>query len=642
MSNNAMDPDYIWPLVLLTDLCAPSLEKLTGLVQSTLKDDLKLHSDNYGGTSFHENLTQVNVHPWSPPRRLLEYISRQGPCRDSQSNIHALAVLAYRSGRPRIIVADEATKRQLSGKYDPEADPPYYKGGCISTILVSTRRDTQGGLSVFAKRAICSAQETMFNLDDIDFFYKNPDPQPSGFRSVHKVWGPLWAHAEGWKGLTMHDPYQEPFSSRTGDILGKEYYSDAVIMGLSRYLPKELAVQISNTRSSPIKMPVWKRRPSNTHLVIFLLYPTTTQEFEKTLRTLQDSLPAMFPPEKVTRKLSGGEWVYGTEPWYTEIPDMTLELIPWDLHRLKTRQDLTDFWDEYRVWDARLGTIYEVTPLICLRKPLSDLDEAQFNVLTVKSPYPSPLIMRHMTFGDICTNMESFGPVNVWGGSFNHVSRKKGAEEELWHPEQPFFIHPPRWLPINGTNWIRTVVFLTNQLTEAGRQSLERIMLTFVKPDWSEPESDTESRDEERRPEYSFVPWKSEDTGMLDGKVKDIWDLVQSLYLHTTASNRRRAPFVCVDQQFEVDQTVILVVADEYKSEPGHDLLQHLPFPSLRGFRYIRAPAHLAYFENTNWVSDSGNYHGWSIYRRQGWPALGKLPDDPEVEAEYVDGNASP
>ncbi|OQE12140.1 hypothetical protein PENVUL_c001G03784 [Penicillium vulpinum] len=391
-------------------------------------------------------------------------------------------------------------------------------------------------------------------------------------------------------------------------------------------------------------MPIWKRRPGNTHLVIFLLYHTTAQELDETYRTLQESLPAMFPPEKVTRRMSKGEWIYETEPWYTKTPDMTLELISRDRHRMKTRLDLVDFWDEYRVWDAKLGARPEIMPLIFLRKPLSDLDEAQFNVLTFKSShsYRSPAIMRHMVFGDLCTDIERFGCVNVYRGAFEHAPRKKSAEEEFWHPEQPFFISPPLWLPIIKTNWIRTVVSLTNQLTEAGKLSLEQILLTFDEPDLSGSESEVASRDEETRPEFLFVPWKSDDTGMVEGKVKDIWEVVRDLYLYPKSDNRRAVSFVCVDRQFEADQTVILVVVEEYKSEPDHDLLQHLPFPSLRGFRYIRAPVHLAYIGNSNTVIDHGNYHEWSIYRRQGWPALGKLPDDLETEAEYVDGDVFP
>ncbi|KAJ5836255.1 hypothetical protein N7447_002281 [Penicillium robsamsonii] len=637
MLDEPMDPGYIWPLVLLADLCASSQAKLIGLIQQTLKDDLELRSDDYFEAASQKDITEVKVHPWSPPRRLLESIARQGPCRDSQSNLHALAVLAYRSGRPRIIVADEATKRQLLGKYLPDAD---LRPGVISIILLSTRCDIQsGGLSVFARRAICSAQENMFNLDDIDYIWDDPDPQPSGFRSVHKAWGPLWAHAKGWRGLTIHDPNQEPFTSRAGDISGREYYANAVVTALGRHLPTELAVQVSNIHSTPIRMPVWKRRPGNTHLVIFLLYQTTAQEFEKTQRTLQQSLPAMFPAEQVKRRMSQGEWIFETKPWYTETPDMTLELIPWDRHRMKTRLDLMDFWDEYRLWDAELRTRPGIMPLIFLRKPLSDLDEPQFNVLTIKSIYPSPVITRHMVFGDICTNMERLGCVHVYGGPFEYGLRKKGAGEEFWHPEQPFFINPRPWLPVITTSWIRVVFSLTNQLTEAGKQSLKRIMLAFDESDGSGSEAD--SQNEETRPEYSLIHWKG-DTDMVDGKVKDIWDIVQDLHLYPRINGWGPLYFVCVDRQFGIDQTVIQVVADKCKSEPGHDLLHHLPFSGLRGFRYRRVPADLAYHENSNQEMDHGK-HGWSIYRREGWPALGTLPDDLlEVEAEYVDGETCP
>jgi hypothetical protein len=153
---------------------------------------------------------------------------------------------------------------------------------------------------------------------------------------------------------------------------------------------------------------------------------------------------------------------------------MTLEMIPWDRHRMKTRLDILDFWDEYRLWDAELRKRRGIMPLICLRKPLSDLDEAQFNVLTLKPEYPSPVIMKDRVFGDICTDMEGFGCVGVYGGAFQNETSKKGAEEELWHPEQPFFINPPPWLPTVKTNLHRIVFLLTNQLTEAGKKKSGR------------------------------------------------------------------------------------------------------------------------------------------------------------------------
>lgn len=82
----------------------------------------------------------------------------------------------------------------------------------------------------------------MFNLDDIDYMCGDDDPQAKPFKSVHKSWGPLWTHGQGWRGTMLHDPDEEPFKSRTADILGREYYAKAVTTALGRYLPIELAI----------------------------------------------------------------------------------------------------------------------------------------------------------------------------------------------------------------------------------------------------------------------------------------------------------------------------------------------------------------------------------------------------------------
>ncbi|KAJ6096291.1 hypothetical protein N7486_007037 [Penicillium sp. IBT 16267x] len=604
MSDDVIDPDYIWPLVLLTELSVPSLEKLIGLVQSTLKDDLQLHSADYFG-AFSKSMIF-----------LMKSISAHGPCRDSQSNIHALAVLAYRSGRPRIIVADEATKRQLSGKYLPDADlaTPNDQGNVISVILISTRCDTKsGGLSVFAKRAICSAQENMTYFDEADWSLVDPDPQPSAFRSIHKAWGPLWTDAQGFRGLKMLDPYQEPFTSRTGDVLGREYYTRAAV----------------------------------TALVIFLMYPSTAQEREETLQILQESPKRIFADEQRERKWLKKYSIYGVpdsseydssgidspdfdepdidEPEYTAL-DVTFELIPWEQHRMKTRLDLLDFWDEYRVWGVRIGGP-DSMPLICLHEPMSCHDEAVFNVLTFKdNPYPSPVVMRNMSFGDIWDSMTRFE-------GFNHCWRKQnfheeGSEEEFWHPDRPFFYNPPPWSPMVKKDRLRTVVSLTNKLSDAAKENLERIMLRFHEVDnWDDLEPDDIAGRPAEGPEYSFVPWKSGDAGMVDGKLKDIWNFLENSEKHPM---RGLCDFVCVDQQFEVDGTVILVASDVYE-HPHHDLLQHLPFPGLRGFTYARAPAHSAYCGNMNWINEDA-IDDWMDYRRQGWPAPEMLPDDEGVE----------
>lgn len=91
MSDDLMDPHYTWPLVLLTDLCASSQAKLSGLVKSTLEDNLESYSDQYFGASAQaENDTHkvnVNVRVWSPPRRLLESITQGSTSRQSKQSL---------------------------------------------------------------------------------------------------------------------------------------------------------------------------------------------------------------------------------------------------------------------------------------------------------------------------------------------------------------------------------------------------------------------------------------------------------------------------------------------------------------------------------------------------------------------------
>ncbi|KUM66019.1 hypothetical protein ACN42_g1050 [Penicillium freii] len=646
MPDDRMDPHYTWPLVLLTDLCASSQAELNGLVKSTLEDNIKSHSDLYFGTSARaENVTHkvnVNVRVWSPPRRLLESIAQGGPRRDSQSNLYALAILAYRSGRPRIIAADETTKRQLSGRFLEDRDLySIREGGRISVILLSTQRNPDSGeCSVFARRAVCSPQETMFNLDDIDYMDGDDDPQAKPFKSVHKSWGPLWTHGQGWRGTMLHDPDEEPFKSGTADILGREYYAKAVVTAFGRYLPTELAIQISNMNSLPIKMPVWNRRPSKTHLVIFLTYPTTSQDLETTYQKLAEAVPTRFlhTRNRFLSTTSDTGFVIETEEWYTEA-HMTLELVPWDRHSMKTRRDIVNFWNEYRVWDAQLGrNEHGIMPLIYLRRPLSALDEAQFGVLTCKPLKKNPIFMLKMTFFDICSDMEEFGCVLHFITSDVH-SRDKGAKEILCQPDEPFFVDPPPWLPIITTSWVRTVVFLTNQLSNAAKQTLEHLIIPPI--DMDSDGSDYDSRDGQMFPEYSTIPWR-EDAAIIDGKVEDIWELVRALYVYPKACARGTISFVCVDRQFELDQTVILVQADEWDSDLEHDLLQDLPFPRLRGFKYTRASAELAYVETYNGVNIHAVNHHWSKYRRPGWPVPGILPDDPVEDINYVDRSAYP
>lgn len=89
---------YPWLLVLLTDLDKANQDKLAGAVQLMLEDDLKIIRNTTLETI--SKPTPMSIYIWLPSRWLLRSISQQGTHQDSISNIHALAVMAFRSGFP--------------------------------------------------------------------------------------------------------------------------------------------------------------------------------------------------------------------------------------------------------------------------------------------------------------------------------------------------------------------------------------------------------------------------------------------------------------------------------------------------------------------------------------------------------------
>ncbi|CRL22109.1 unnamed protein product [Penicillium camemberti] len=622
-----IDPDYVWPLVLLTDLDETNQAKLVGFVESTLKKDLKSHSKHYFGDQFQAK-TCSKVKTWSPPQRLLESIAEQGPQRDSAGNIHALAVLAYRSGRPRIIVADEATKRQLSGNHIPFTDPQHV----VSVILISVERlhDDSDKISVNARRANClppplsppppnfgepvspdshddsDGPDGPDDLDDpaydgsvYDFMREGPDGiedsnQPDLFR-----------------GFTMHDPDREPFTADSA-VLGRERY-EMTLAALFPTLPMELVVKISDLYRSPIEMPIWERRPSGTHLHIFLLHHTTAEELHNTQKTIQDALPSIM--ERAATEWENDNGHDRRPPWGTGIPEMTVELIPRDRHWLRTRRDLLDFWEKYQPWHATFGLDDKVAPLLYLREPLSDINSAQFGVVTSMLDLGGdPPKTFRKAFGSLCVEILTLGNPSIPNPSLV-------TTEILCHPDLPCFSIGPTWGSLIEEE--SHLIFLTNRLTEEQTQELQ----------------DPSPILDESGEYYKVLPWKDRKAGAPDGKMEDIWEIITKSY-HASGAGDLPSIFVFADAQFALNETVILVKADLYEDEgcdPGHERLMHLPYPRLRGFQFMRVPIHWTGSRTKNQEIDGE----WLSYRRAGWPSPGVLPYDRSGRF-FVDGDSFP
>jgi hypothetical protein len=655
-----VDPDYSWPLILLTDLDETRQAQLVRLVKWAIKKDLKSYYRHYFGNEF-QGKPNSKVKIWSPPRQLLESIVAQGPERDSASNIHALAVLAYRSGRPRIIVADEATKRHLSGNHNPSFDDKHV----ISVILISVEKlhDDPDKIAVHVKRANCLppplspprqyeepvGPDHPDDFDDSDspegpagpsdtddsaydgsvYNFMHDDPvyggsiQPPVFDSTNLYLGPLWSHICDWRGFIMHDPDQEPFTVGSA-VLGRERYLKAVAAALSPSLPMELVINVSHTQPGPPKMPVWERRPSKTHLLILLLYHTTSEELHKTQSKIQDALPSIM--EQIALDCGSGEEGFDycdarSGRLFETLQITTVELIPRDRHRLRTRRELSAFWKQYYPWAADFHQNRKGVPLLYLSEPLSDLNTSQFGVINAMRGAP---IMFWRTLPAIFMNLAMRGPLST-------PSPDSKEMEMLYNPDQPCFLVEYLWQGM--TDDTRSVVFLTNRLTKEQTQRLQEIR---VRDESDDEESEDDESDDELGHEYVAVPWRNGKPGVTDGKVKDIWEIITNIYTFWT--DDEDILFIFVDAQFARDETVILVRADEYTDcDPEHELLRHLPFSCLRGFRYIRVPIHLTGSRAKNEAIDGE----WSSYRRPGWPSPGLLPND-EAQGVHVDGDSFP
>ncbi|KAJ5579820.1 uncharacterized protein N7459_005805 [Penicillium hispanicum] len=637
-----LDPNYSWPLVVLADLSDDSKTKLVSFVRQMLEYDLRYNSKDEvkQGPEDQNGLHHISIQTWSPSEWLFKSIAKQGAHRDSQGNLHALAVLGHRSGRPRIIVADECTKQQLDGITQSPG-----RGDWVSVVLLSTRQKStcSEGLSVFARRATCYPNERQRLMFEgwIQPYYR--DDQPSAFMSADKYWHPLWEHYEtnigGREGFVLHDPDRAVFEADM-PVTGREHYLSSVISSLKPYLPMELVTEIltlAENDTKRLEIPLWQRHPSRTHLVIFVFYQTTAEELERIRSVIQQAFSTFFPREMTVRvcDYENGGFYTRAEPWFPETPDMTVELIPWERHRLRSRRELMSFWAEYRLWDAKVEHYLWPSPLLFLLEPFSDIDSTKFSVVSCDGTWPKPTSISKLSLGSICRAVLSKGHVSLcqWDSlcfSANDYEAHNRYAETLWHPDQPFCNLVPRWQ--QGYGWI-AAFSLTNSLTE---EMIQHIREEVVADDGAQHDSDSEE-DEYGFPKMyigrrqcPFVPWKKGKAGETDGTVKDMWDILVEIY---TYPGRAVDTFLCLDRQSAVDQTVIFVKAD---MGPRQD---H-PLGCVRGFTYTRIPAHSAQdtFRQSTRMRHFVGPHGWiRTYLRPGWPPHGTYPHEREAEGDYVD-----
>ncbi|KAJ6190265.1 hypothetical protein N7519_000286 [Penicillium mononematosum] len=115
-------------------------------------------------------------------------MARQGSHRESQANLYALAVLAYQSGHSKLMVADELSKRQLTGNLRPG------EGTCLSVILISVNEkpSTVDGISVWARRENCRGQQIAQMFAKFDDTWKSNSVADKTKSDYHEEPRLLW------------------------------------------------------------------------------------------------------------------------------------------------------------------------------------------------------------------------------------------------------------------------------------------------------------------------------------------------------------------------------------------------------------------------------------------------------------------
>ncbi|KAJ5082421.1 hypothetical protein N7532_011464 [Penicillium argentinense] len=650
-----IDPNYSWPLVLLTDLDESCQTRLIDNTRSTIAKDIQCHSKFYFGEDSQLEITEdkVNIQTWTPPKRLLESIAQQGPNRDSQANIHALAVLAHRSGRSRIIVADEMTKRQLLGA-------PFRNEGLetkvVTVVAVSTRLvPPTNELYVYARRSFCFHEGPVYRFTStLDWETREPhnDDQVIDFKSFATSWGPLWEHLNEdqlgkQEGLLLRDPDNGVFAANTGTILGWERYINAVHTALKPHLPTELVDEIrKQVDNFEISMPAWDSPPSEKHMVIFILFDATADELANIHSEIQKAIPASFQGNK--RRIMNTD-PNGTSDYlmttYKRIPHMTFELIPWQRHHMFSRRDLAAFWSEYRLWDARCVAREDSFPFLYLTSPYESIDSALFGAMICENEERNDamaLLTGRLKLGSICRSMHRCGDIRWFDATDlepSDVDRGLGYEEKLRHPDQPFYCDFSVWEPAIFEYRTYPIFLLTHQLSEEDIKRIQQEMRVEV-----DAHEDPDHWDPDHPNRAVIIPWKNGEGSQVDGKVKDIWDIVRNICTYPTISRALDIEIVCLDRQSAVDSTVLVVRTTQYFVDPFHPLLKHLPYPRLPGFEYTRVPARLAGFMMRTILRDEDEAPGyqWSTYFRPGWPGPEEFPEAYEGLEQLVGENSFP
>ena len=560
---NGLDGAHL-PLVILTDLDDDQTAHLMQHLQASTKN---------------ENLA---LHPWHPSRQIFHSITEQGPHLDSQANLYATAVLAIRAGWAGVLVADELTKRQLTGTLRVGEYPT------TSVVMISNRPGSQEGQHrILAKRT--AGPTWPRGEDESELVHEDFLTELSSFEL-----GPANREENPFadSSLALHDPDRRPFSPDTSALLERVIHPD------------------TETDATLIELPKNVIHHGKDHLNVFLLYATTPEEQRGTEAALQEALRLCQTNAQEAIKEDGDECAEPTQL-------VQANLIPWENHRATSRRQLIKLWEAYQ----RLLPLNDLArDIFLLGQPIQDVNCVELGVV-------SSFMRGGINFAQVSLNQVV--PIGRFGDACDWSPPDYETEgvELVFPPEQPFYVTTPPWQPTSySLNWI-SAFYLTNTLTSEQDKAIRNELVKISDHDWADTKT------------VCYVPWTKDESR--DGNLDDMWEVFWDLYTY----KRGRAvpcgtslPAFFIDWQSGIDQTVTAVAPDHLyvsRDNPSPmELLKGIDAPKLRGFKYNRIPGWLAHsaFVNCSIANmdfeEFGEEEQVKTYPRPGWPGHGVLIDD--------------
>ncbi|PWY89215.1 hypothetical protein BO70DRAFT_359500 [Aspergillus heteromorphus CBS 117.55] len=539
--------------------------------------------------------SELKISTWHPSIRILEQVANQGPYRDSQANIHAVAILARRAGWDSVLVADNLTKRHLQGNLRVGDSP------LLSVVMVAIRPATaqENEVRVIARRTTGSAPDNAELLPILRTF--KPEKLPPGKCDIYR---------DG--GMILHDPDRSMLTPDTTARLGREELlrSMSQMLATNIPLPMELVTDImtraTSGRETRATLPSWMDHNSK-HLNIFIGFPATTEELSNIQATL-DNAAKTYIAEKISLKC----------------PKIPITLIPWEHHRAASRRQLLDLWEEYQSHLREDIWAYEIYVLL---KPIERATNIQLGTISYNMREPAYLslqtldrIIRATGFCD-SFRFSNGSEVSYRPREYELQHHETDDNELMFPPSRPFYHDPVRWRPTQrGLNCV-PMFYLTRNITPEQDEAIKAEIRTLGEVD--QPESGDKLS--------IFVPWEGDEP---DGTLDDVWKIFWEVNRH----NRRtgsRFPIFFIDHLTLVDNTVLLVEPDYvfygYSNPVALEMLEDVTFPEIRGFQYMRLPGRGAHFASARLsLANMNHYESGEIYLypRPDWPGHGVLESD--------------